>query len=135
MYARSVPLSAEAARRLEEDVKVKASTPEERDQELKEQGEELTVVRGGASLRHSQAPAEDETEEERALLTRADSIQYIRVLGGDSVVATEDTYNSTVAQLKLKNPGVELVTEGTVPYHRVEGDQIISLDFEEEPAT
>ncbi|XP_058741879.1 uncharacterized protein LOC131614286 [Vicia villosa] len=88
-----------------------------------------------ASLRQSQAPAEDDTEEERALLTRADLIQYIRVLGGDCVAAAEDTYNSTVAQLKLKNPGVELVTEGTGPYHRVEGDQIVSPNFGEEPMT
>ncbi|XP_058782842.1 uncharacterized protein LOC131657462 [Vicia villosa] len=88
-----------------------------------------------ASLRRYQAPAEDETDEEKALLTRADLIQYIRVLGGDCVAAAEDTYNSTVAQLKLKNPEVELVSEGTGPYHRVDGDQIVSPDFGEEPAT
>ncbi|XP_058726104.1 uncharacterized protein LOC131597420 [Vicia villosa] len=88
-----------------------------------------------ASLRRSQAPVEDESEEERALLTRADLIQYIRVLGSDCVAAAEDTYNSTVTQLTLKNPGVELVTEGTEPYHRVEGDQIVSPVIGEEPAT
>ncbi|XP_058767921.1 uncharacterized protein LOC131641640 [Vicia villosa] len=87
------------------------------------------------SLRRSPAPAEDETEEERALLTRADLIQYIRVLGGDCVAAAEDTYNSTVAQLKLKNPGVELVTAGTGPYHRLEGDHIVSPNFGDRPAT
>ncbi|XP_058775553.1 uncharacterized protein LOC131649814 [Vicia villosa] len=167
-YARSTPLSAEAARFLQEQVKMKASALEEKDQLLKEQGEELDIVKARlnkkeaalvdvqgqytllsrtlygtmlsssvreASLRRSQAPAEDESEEEKALLTRADLIQYIRVLGSDCVAAAEDTFHSTVAQLKLKNPGVELVTEGTGPYHRVEGDQIVSPAFGEEPVT
>ncbi|XP_058783577.1 uncharacterized protein LOC131658282 [Vicia villosa] len=140
LYARSAPLSAEAARLLQEQVKMKASALEEKDQLLKEQDEELDAVKARlneqeASLRHSQAPAEDESKEEKALLTRADLIQYIRVLGSDCVATAEDTYHSTVAQLKLKNPGVELVIEGTGPYHRVEGDQIVSPAFEEEPVT
>ncbi|XP_058757696.1 uncharacterized protein LOC131630939 [Vicia villosa] len=82
-----------------------------------------------ASLRWFLAPAEDEIDEEKALLTRADLIQYIRVLGKDCVAAAEDTYNSIVAQLKLKNPRVDLTTEGTGPYLRVEGDQIVSPEF------
>ncbi|XP_058761538.1 uncharacterized protein LOC131634929 [Vicia villosa] len=45
LYARSAPLSAEAAKLLQEQVKMSASTSDEKDRLLKEQGEELGAVK------------------------------------------------------------------------------------------
>lgn len=70
-----------------------------------------------AALRRSLAHAEDETDEEKTLQTREDLINYIPVLGDDCFATSQDTYDSTIAQMKLKNPGVELVTEGTSHLH------------------
>lgn len=58
-------------------------------------------------------------------------INYIRVLGDDCMVTIQDTYDFTVAQLKLKIPGVELVTEGIGPLHSIEDGPVVSLGLEE----
>lgn len=77
-------------------------------------------------LRHSLAPAADETDEKKTLQTWASLIVHIRVLKDDRMETAQDTYNSTVSQLKIKNPTVELVTEGTEPFHRVIDGQVMA---------
>lgn len=53
------------------------------------------------ALQWSMAPTEDEVDMEKALQTRADLINYIHVLGDDCMANAQDTYASTVAQLKF----------------------------------
>lgn len=41
----------------------------------------------------------------------------------------QDIYDSTVVQLKIVNPGVEFVTEGTMRLHRVADGRIVAPDL------
>lgn len=66
------------------------------------------------ALRRSLAPAEDERDEDKVLLTQVDLVGYIRVLGDDCLATGHDTYDSTISQLRIINPRVEQVTRALV---------------------
>lgn len=92
-------------------------------------GVSLSSAMKEATIWRSMAPVEDEVYGEKALQTRADMINYIRVLEDDYAATSQDTYDSTVAYLKLKNQWVELVSEGTGPLHHIEGGQVVFPDL------
>lgn len=68
-------------------------------------------------------------DEKKALLTRADLIGYIWVPGDDCLATSHDTYDSSIAQLRIVDQGVEFVTEGIGPLHRVEDRCIVAPDL------
>ena len=65
------------------------------------------------------APAEDETDTEKNMVTRADLIAHIRVLEQDVVDTLGYDFNTVVEQLKILNPRVEIVVEGAGPFNQV----------------
>lgn len=84
-----------------------------------------------SDIRCSLALDVDETHEKKAPQTRDSLIGYIRVLEDDFLEAAQDTYNLTVSQLRIKNPMMVLVTEGTGPHHQVVDGQVVSPHLEE----
>lgn len=68
-------------------------------------GVSLSLSVKEATLHRSMAPVEDEVDGEKALQTWVDLINYIRVMGDDCMATSQDTCDSTVAQMKLKNLG------------------------------
>ena len=77
-------------------------------------------------LQEQVAPVEDESMEEQALLSRVDLIGRIRVLEEDIVEALSYGFNLAVQQVQAVNPGLELVTSGIGPFHRVVDGKIVS---------
>ena len=82
------------------------------------------------------APVEDETDMEKNMTTRADLISRIRVLEQDVVDTLGYDFNTTVEQLKILNPEIEIVVEGAGPFNQVVNRKILyppdSSDREDE---
>ena len=64
-------------------------------------------------------PAEEETNVENSMVSRADLIAHIRVLEQDVVDTLSYGFNKAVEQLKILNPLVEMVVEGAGPFNQV----------------
>ncbi|MCI37898.1 hypothetical protein A2U01_0059125, partial [Trifolium medium] len=77
------------------------------------------------ALQLSMTPVEDEPEAARALTTRAELVEKIRVLGQDVLDGVKYEFDNAVGQLKVLNPTVKLNTEGLSMLKRVENGQII----------
>ena len=69
-------------------------------------------------------PAEEETEAEKAIVTRGDLIRRIRVLEQDVVDTLSYGFNTAMEQIKILNLGVELVVEGARPFNQVVNGKI-----------
>lgn len=73
-------------------------------------------------------PAEEETEEGNNFLTQAQLIAKIRELEQDCMVSLGVGFSTTIKQIKVVNPQVELVTKGINPYYKVVAGEIIILE-------
>ncbi|MCH89799.1 hypothetical protein A2U01_0010700, partial [Trifolium medium] len=71
------------------------------------------------------ALAADEHEAAKGLVTRAELVDKIRILTQDILEGAKYSFENVVAQLKVVNLGVELITEGTEMMRMVENGQII----------
>ena len=65
------------------------------------------------------APAEEETDTKKAMMSRAELIACIRVLEQDVMDTLSCGFNTTVDQLRILNPGVEIIVEGAWPFNQV----------------
>lgn len=75
------------------------------------------------------ASTEDEIEEVKSLKTCIDLVDHIRQLEEDCLAFSEESFNETVAQLRIVNPGVEFTTTRISLLHNVEEGRIIVLDL------
>ena len=70
------------------------------------------------------------------MATKVDLIAGLCVLEQDVVDILGYSFNTVVKQLKILNPGVEIVVEGTGPFNQVVGGKILyppdSSDGEDE---
>ena len=71
------------------------------------------------------APVEEEIDDEKALQTRAELISQIRQLKQDILDTLRYGFNIALAQLKIVNIRVELVTKWIGPFHQVVNEKII----------
>lgn len=134
---------------LEEDQKSKRSVAEERDRQLaslkgqlaearvaleKAAGSSKKLAKEKASLeealKKADLPGEDEAKD-TAALRRADLVDRIGGLEGSLVYAVKLGFDRAVAQLKVVNPDVDLVVEGTHPLSEVR-DGVIASPPEED---
>ena len=65
------------------------------------------------------APDEDETDAEKGMASRAEFITRIQVLEQDVIDTLGYGFNTVVEQLKILNPGVEMVVEGAGLFNQV----------------
>jgi hypothetical protein len=76
-------------------------------------------------LKSAMAPAEDETENTRELLSRADLVARVRKLGDSVLAGVKHGWQNALAQVKVANSGVELNFEGMGVFREVVDEQII----------
>jgi cell division protein FtsB len=76
-------------------------------------------------LKSAMAPAEDETENTRELLSRADLVARVRKLGDSVLAGVKHGWQNALAQDKVANSGVELNFEGMGVFREVVDEQII----------
>ncbi|MCI26327.1 hypothetical protein A2U01_0047522 [Trifolium medium] len=108
-------------------------------EELARANEEKKKLEGEVSaLKLAMAPAADEHEAAKGLVTRAELVKKIGSLARDVLEGAKYSFYNAVAQLKIVNAGVELTTEGIGMLRRVEDGQIIipeeykEMEIEEE---
>jgi cell division protein FtsB len=89
------------------------------DEERKKLEEEIK------SLRLAMAPAEDETENTRELLSRADFVARVRKLGDSVLAGVKHGWQNSLAQVKVANPDVEFSFEGMGVFREVLDGQIV----------
>jgi hypothetical protein len=89
------------------------------DEERKKFEEEIKL------LKSAMAPAEDETENNRDLSTRADFVARVRKLGDSVRAGAKHGWQNALAQVKVANPGVELNFEGMWVFREVVDGQIV----------
>jgi hypothetical protein len=77
------------------------------------------------ALKSALAPAEDETENTRELVSRADFVARIRKLGDSVLAGMKHSWQNALAQVKVANPGVELNFDGMGVFREVVNGQII----------
>ncbi|MCI30818.1 hypothetical protein A2U01_0052029, partial [Trifolium medium] len=77
------------------------------------------------ALKSAMAPVAGEHEAAKGLVTRAELVEKIRVLAGDVLEGTKYSFDNVVAQLKVVNPGVELIIEVIRMLRKVENGQIV----------
>ncbi|KAK2441118.1 hypothetical protein QL285_012450 [Trifolium repens] len=70
-------------------------------------------------------PTADETEATNAFSSRAELVKEILALRQDTIEAASYAFTNVVEQLKIANPGVELVTEGTGMLYQVKDGRIV----------
>lgn len=87
-------------------------------------------------LEDNARPAEEETEEEKALKTHTQLVEKIRELEEDCMGTLFVGFKTEVEQLKIVNPEVELVTKGISPYYLIVDGKIQTtsgdVDWDEE---
>jgi hypothetical protein len=132
-----VALTAKVAA-LEEDQRRKRSVAEERDRQLASLKEQLSEAQTALkratessrklaeekasleeALKKADLPGEDEAED-LAVLRRAGLVDKIGELEGSLVDDVKLGFERAVAQLKVVNPGIELIVEGIHPLSEVE---------------
>jgi hypothetical protein len=89
---------------------------EEEKKKLEEEVSRLTLI---------MAPAEDETENTRELLSRADLVARVRKLGDSVLAGMKHSWQNALSQVKVANPDVELSFDGMGVFHEVVDGQII----------
>jgi hypothetical protein len=77
------------------------------------------------SLKLAMAPAEDETENTRELVSRADFVARVRKLGDSVFAGVKHGWQNALAQVKVANPNVELSFDGMGVFREVVDGQII----------
>jgi hypothetical protein len=70
-------------------------------------------------------PTADETEATNAFSSRGELVKEILALRQDTIEAASYAFTNAVEQLKIANPGVELVTEGTGMLYQVKDGRIV----------
>ena len=80
------------------------------------------------------APIEEDTDTEKAMVSRVELIAHIWVLKQDVMDTLDYDFNTAVEQLKILNPGVEIIVEGARPFNQVIDGKILHLpeDSDEE---
>jgi hypothetical protein len=76
-------------------------------------------------LKSAMNPAADETDAMNIFGTRAELVKEILTLRQDTIDAASYAFTNAVEQLKIANPGVSLVTEGTGMLYRVKDGHIV----------
>ncbi|WJX95592.1 histone deacetylase [Trifolium repens] len=71
------------------------------------------------SLEAAVAPAQDEPDEVKMLVTRAELVDKIKLLEQDVLDSVKYGFDNAIAQLRIVNPEVELNTKGTGMLRRV----------------
>lgn len=72
-----------------------------------------------AELEDSICLAEEETEEEKALIIRTQQVEKVNELKVDWMAVLAVGFKTAIEQLKIVNPGVELVTKGISKFYKV----------------
>jgi hypothetical protein len=96
-----------------------------RDEVAKFDEERKKLVDEIKMLKSAMAPAEDETENTRELLSRADLVARVRKLGDSVLAGVKHGWQNALAQDKVANSGVELNFEGMGVFREVVDEQII----------
>jgi cell division protein FtsB len=96
-----------------------------RDEVAKFDEERKKLVEDIKMLKSAMAPAEDETENTRELLSRADLVARVRKLGDSVLAGVKHGWQNALAQVKVANSGVELNFEGMGVFREVVDGQII----------
>jgi cell division protein FtsB len=96
-----------------------------RDEVAKFDEERKKLVEEIKMLKSAMAPAEDETENTRELLSRADLVARVRKLGDSVLAGVKHGWQNALAQVKVANSGVELNFEGMGVFREVVDGQII----------
>jgi cell division protein FtsB len=96
-----------------------------RDEVAKFDEERKKLVDEIKMLKSAMAPAEDETENTRELLSRADLVARVRKLGDSVLAGVKHGWQNALAQVKVANSGVELNFEGMGVFREVVDEQII----------
>ena len=71
------------------------------------------------------APTEEETDPGKSMVSKAELIARIRVLKQDVADTLNYGFNTTIEQLKILNPGVEMVVEEAGLFNQVINGQIL----------
>lgn len=81
------------------------------------------------ALRASSSPVEDELEELRELVTRAELIAKYQVDMNDDMASVELGFENVVAQLKILNSEVNLRTKGSRFIYSVKDERVVIPKF------
>ena len=74
-------------------------------------------------------PAEDEPEDTKYLKTRAELVAHFQLAVDDAQAASEESFENTVKQMHVLNPGVELNISGKGVNYYVVVDKILVPDY------
>ena len=87
-----------------------------------------------AKLKSAMVPGEDEPEDVQGMSTRSELVKRIEQADADVTAAAEESFANAIAQLRLVNPGIDLIEEGTHFMNRVvDGKMVVPAWLNESP--
>jgi hypothetical protein len=79
-------------------------------------------------LKSAMKPTAEETESTNVFSSRAELVKEILTLRQDTIDAASYAFTNAVAQLRIANPRVNLITEGTGMLYQVKDGRIVVLE-------